>query len=240
MSCGYLDESWGIGSMSSREVAGLAGATTDQLRRWRRSGTVSATALPPRRGKPCAYRWDEFQRARLAVLLLQHGLKPRRLKTVLNEYRDVLAHLPELPTATGGRQAMVKQSDTTPHTGKHPQPCGWFDFVMSAPLAESGAPAAWLGRLPQDVTPEGVLSDFRSGCPLGRLQHYADFIDVRPEVLGGSPTLKGTRLQTLALSSSFEAGDTVSAIADAYNLSTDTVRRAIAFDAALDAYASAA
>ena len=188
------------GSMSSRLVAALAGVTLEQLRRWRRSGLVSATALPPRRGAPCAYRWDEYRRARLAALLLAHGLQPRRLRAALDGCCEALA--PDLD-----------------------------DERIAERLG---------GQLPDGVESLAMLKEFSSGWPLGQLQEYADTVDVRPDVMGGSPTLKGRRLETAALAALAQAGDPVAAIAEAYELTRSTVERALAFEQALDTHASAA
>ena len=193
------DQQWATGSMSSRLVAALSGATMEQLRRWRRSGIVSATALPPRRGAPCAYRWDEYRRARLAALLLAHGLQPQRLRAALDGCCAVVA--PDLDEAGFAEQ---------------------------------------LGRrLPDGVESIAALKEFKSGWPLGQLHEYADIVDLRPDVMDGSPTLKGRRLETAALSSLYEAGDSVSAIADAYELPPDMVERVLAFEQALERYALA-
>ena len=189
-----LHQQWATGSMSSRLVAALAGAIMEQLRRWRRSGVVSATALPPRRGAPCAYRWDEYRRARLAALLLAHGLQPQGLRAVL-----------------------------------------YGCCAVAAPDLDDAGFAEQLGRrLPDGVESIAVLKEFKSGWPLGQLHEYADIVDLRPDVLGGSPTLKGRRLETATLATLAQAGDTVAAIAEAYELSRSTVERALAFEQALD------
>lgn len=226
--------------MSSRLVAALAGVTMEDLRRWRRSGVVSATALPPRRGIPCAYRWDEYRRARLAALLLAHGLQSRRLRLVLDEYCEVIPPDAELPTTIAGQRTIVKPEDGPGHTAERDQQGAAFDFVSAAVLDED-AIAERLGKeLPEGVSSIALLKEFRSGWPLGQLHEYSDIVDVRPEVMGGSPTLKGSRLETVALATLAQAGETVAVIAEAYELTRSTVERALAFERALDKYASAA
>ena len=199
MSSGDVDQQSAAGSMSSRLVAALAGATMEDLRRWRRSGVVSATALPPQRGVPCAYRWDEYRRARLAALLLAHGLRPQQLRAALDRCCEVAA----------------------------------------ADLDDAGLAEQLDRKLPDGAESIAVMREFKSGWPLGRLHKYADIVDVRPDVMGGSPTLKGRRLETAALWSLHEAGDSVSAIADAYELPPHTVERVLAFEQALERHALA-
>ena len=194
MSSDIKQDQSGTGSMSSRLVAALAGVTLEQLRRWRQSGIVSATALPPRQGAPCAYRWDEYRRARLAALLLAHGLQPRRLRAALDGCCEAIAPDPD-----------------------------------EERFAERLA-----GQLPDGVESLAMLEEFSAGWPLGQLHEYADTVDVRPDVMGGAPTLKGRRLETAALSSLAEAGDTIPTIAEAYELTRPTVERALDFEQALD------
>lgn len=227
------------GSMSSRLVAALSGATLEQLQRWRRSGIVKATALPPRQGAPCAYRWDEYRRARLGVLLLAHGLQPRRLRAVLDEYCEVIAPDAELPTTVAGQRAIVKPGDEGGHTAERARQGAAFDFVSEATLDEEGIAERLGEQLPDGVASIAVLKEFSSGWPLGELHAYADVVDVRPDVMGGSPTLKGSRLETAALAALAQAGETVAAIAEAYDLTRSKVERALAFERVLDKHASA-
>jgi|GEM_PF-1584630 len=229
-----------MGAMSARLVAALSGVTRHQLKLWRRSGVVCSSALPPRRGAPSAYSWDDYRRARLAALLLSHGLEPRRLRSVLDEYCEVIEAQLELPTTVAGQRAIVKRADGRAHTAQRDQQSAAFDFITSAPLDEEAIAKHLSSRLPDGVSSIECLRELRDSWPLGRLQEYADIIDIRPEVLGGSPTLKGRRLQTAALSSLHRAGDSVDAIADAYRLARSLVERVLAFEAALEQHASTA
>ena len=226
--------------MSSRLVAALSGVTVGQLRQWRHSGIVSASALPPKPGYPSAYRWDEYRRARLASLLLTHGLKTHRLQRVLDECCEVIPAYAVLPTTVAGQKAIVKQFDGVGQTAERSPQGAAFDFVSEAALYDEGIASRIPDHLPDGTSATAVHREFTSSWPLGRLHEYSDVIDVRPEVLGGSPTLKGRRLQTAALSSLHAAGDSIGAIADAYGLSLTTVTRAIAFELALEQCATAA
>ena len=217
MSSELTDGQYGAGSMSAQLVAGLAGVPPVRLKRWRRSGLVPASALPPRRGQPCAYRWDEYRRARLAALLLSHGMQPRNLRKTLDDYCKVIAPSAELPTTVAGQQAIVKHEDGRAHTANPGRQGAMYDLVLAAALGE-----------------------LKSSWPLGTLQEFADIIDVRPEVAGGAPTLKGRRLETAILAMLHQAGETVESIVDAYQLARATVERALAFEKQLEAYASAA
>ena len=238
MSSGEVDEQTATGSMPSRLVAALAGANLEQLRRWRRSGVVSATALPPRRGAPCAYRWSEYRRARLAALLLVHGLQSRHLRRVLDEYCEVIPSDLELPTIVAGQRAIVKPGYGPSHTAERDQQGAAFDFVLEAALDE-GVIAERLGKeLPDGFSSIKLLKEFSSGWPLCHLHEYDDIVDVRPDVMGGSPTLKGTRLETAALAALVQAGETVAAIAETYELARSTVERVLAFERALDVHAT--
>lgn len=240
MSSGILDDESATGSMSSRLVAGLAGVTVRRLRQWRRSGIVKASALPPRRGVPCAYRWDEYRRARVAALLLTHGLQPRHLRAVLNDYCEVIAPDLELPTTVAGQRAIVRPEDGHGHTADRDRQGAAFDFVSAAALDEEMIAGRLGGQLPDGIASIDVLNEFSRGWPLGQLQEFADVVELRPDVMGGSPTLKGRRLETAALAALAQAGETVAAIAEAYELTRSTVERVLAFEQALETHASAA
>lgn len=227
------------GTMSARLVAALAGVTLRQLRLWRRSGVVSASALPNRQGLPCAYRWDEYQRARLAALLLTHGLKPRRLRVVLDEYLDVIAPDAELPTTVADQRAIVKQADGQAHTAEREKQSAAFDFVSAATLDFELVAKRLKDELPDGSASVEVLRELGQSWPLGTLHEFGDIVDVRPEVLGGAPTLKGSRLETAAVASLFKAGETIEVIAQAYQLTKSTVERVLAFERALEANATA-
>lgn len=239
MQRGLILEESASGSMPARLVAGLAGVTIKQLRLWRRSGVVKASALPPRRGVPCAYRWDEYRRARLAALLLLHGLKPRRLRRVLDEYFDVVSPDTEPPTTVADQRAIVKQSDGLAHTAERGRQGAAFDFVSAAPLDQETIAERLAEELPDESASIEVIRELSKSWPLGRLQEYSDIVDVRPEVLGGAPTIRGSRLETAALDSLFRAGETVEMIAKAYQLTKSTVERVLDFERALEAHATA-
>ena len=228
-----------LGSMSAGLVAGLAGVSTRQLRKWRRSGVVNASALPARRGFPCAYRWDEYRRARLAALLLTHGLQERRLRPVLDEYCDVIEPYDERPTTVAGQRAIVKGPDGRDLTAERDQRGAAFEFVSAAALDDETIAERLRQQLPDGMTSVEFLRELSGSWTLGQLQEFADIVELRPDVLGGSPTLKGTRLETAALAALYKAGDTVELIADAYKLTRSTVERVLAFEQALEAHASA-
>ena len=225
-----------LGSMSAGLVAGLTGVSTRQLRKWRRSGVVNASALPARRGFPCAYRWDEYRRARLAALLLSHGLEPRRLRPVLDEYCAVIAPSEQLPTTVTEQRAIVQPEVGFAQTAEQLPQGAWFDFVLEARFGSKSL-ANGLELLPDGTQPMDLFQAIHGAGPLGALNDFADVVDIRPQVMGGSPTLKGRRLETAALSSLYRAGDPVSEIAEAYDLPLPVVNRALAFEQALEQHA---
>ena len=224
------------GSMSAGLVAGLAGVSTRQLRKWRRSGVVNASALPARRGFPCAYRWSEYQRARLAALLVKHGLRRQNLRRVLEEYCAVIDPREQLPTTVAEQRAIVQPGTGFAHTADHMSQAAWFDFVLEARFG-SVSLENHLELLPDGTQPMDLFQAIHGAGPLGALNDFADVVDIRPQVMGGSPTLKGRRLETAALSSLYRAGDPVSEIAEAYDLPLPVVNRALAFEQALEQHA---
>ncbi len=238
MSNKVSDGSLSVGSMPASLVASLAGVTLQQLRLWRRSSTVSASALPPRRGKPCAYRWSEYQRARLAALLVRHGLRRQNLRRVLEEYCAVIAPGEQVSTTVTEQRAIVQHDVGVARTAEHLPQGAWFDFVLEARFGQMPL-ANRLELLPDGTQPMDLFRAFHTEGPLGALNDFADVVDIRPQVMGGSPTIKGRRLETAALSSLYHAGDEISEIADAYDLPHAIVERAIAFEQALEQHALA-
>lgn len=221
-----------IGSMSAFLVAGLSGVSQQRLRQWRRSGMVTATAFPPQRGYPCAYRWSEYRRARVAALLLAHGLHPRRLRAVLDEYCAVVPPEQPVPTTVLAQRAAIKPSQGKGQTAERDAQGLWFDWVERVDRKPSFTAN-------DDPAVQQAWDDFHRTGPLGVLCEFTDSIDIRPEVMSGRPTLKGRRLETAALASYRDAGDSIDAIADAYRLPIATVLLAFEFEDALEQHATA-
>lgn len=215
-----------LGALSTRVVAGLTGLDPKRLSNWRRTNLIPATALKPLPGYPSAYRWSEYRQARLAALLLEHGLHPRRLRTVLTEYCKVIPPHPELPTTVASQRAIVKPTATPPQTAEqHPQGTH-FDFVSAAALR---------GRANEQVVVP-ALAKFEQESPLGRLRSYDGLVAIHPEIRDGFPTLAGTRIETDFLAGMVEAGESLESIASAYQLKPKQVNCAIQFERDLSAW----
>jgi len=57
-----------------------------------------------------------------------------------------------------------------------------------------------------------------------------DFIEIRPEVLGGEPVLRGTRLSARLIADLVRQGATCKELADDYDVTPDQVKAAVTFD----------
>ncbi|MBI3953018.1 MAG: DUF433 domain-containing protein [Chloroflexi bacterium] len=61
--------------------------------------------------------------------------------------------------------------------------------------------------------------------------NWHERIVVDPEVMGGKPVIKGTRVPVQVVVGSLAGGSTVDAVCDAYSITADDVRAALAYAA---------
>lgn len=193
------------GAIRSRTVGRLSGASLRQLQYWHRTKLISATVVPGSRGTPRMYSWIEYMKARAAVKLLKSGVPNRRLRGYI-EWLE--ANIPDWYKASlveFGRRVFV-QEDGYAHE------------------AASGRQTV-LGPLALEV-----VQELQAEGPLGRLQSFSDWVSMDPRVHGGSPTVRGTRIETHFVAELAVRGSSPEFIAKHHRLSPELVRRVLAFE----------
>lgn len=78
-----------------------------------------------------------------------------------------------------------------------------------------------------------LLDQLKEEGPLGRLRQFSDYIDMHPDVLGGNPVLRGTRLETQFIAALADRGMSPQEIATTYHLEDKQVQRALEFNEAV-------
>jgi uncharacterized protein (DUF433 family) len=132
------------------------------------------------------YKYDDLLLIRLIVRLKEQGVKPKPIRVAL----DTIAHMND-----GDRSAWKLVSMHV---------CDGLVVVIDPsnkawnPIAASEGPQ----KMAVVFFPELIEELERELVPPDRFKH----IGVDPEVLGGAPTVKGTRVSTAAIASVLESG----------------------------------
>jgi uncharacterized protein (DUF433 family) len=85
------------------------------------------------------------------------------------------------------------------------------------------------GQIPLLLT----LTELHEEGPLGELHQFDDAIDMHPEIRGGAPILKDTRIETSFVGSLNKLGQSEGDIATIYRLPIRQVQRALEFERAV-------
>ena len=218
------------GTLPTRVVRRLSGASPGQLRSWHQRGTVAASVSPGGRGRPRLYGWIDYCKARAAVKLLDRGVarsllhaELRRLDAditdwvlaPLSAYRDHLF----APNAAGDGYLLCEPPPADERRVGESEP----PYAVSH---EEGGCARLLS-VAQELQAEGSL---------GLLCGFGEFIHIHPGIFGGAPVLIGTRLETALLSTMYTgAGEGAAWIAEMYEIAVERVEAAVEFEKALAA-----
>jgi uncharacterized protein (DUF433 family) len=134
-----------------------------------------------------------------------------------------------------------------------PPTSGWADanvyFVGKKIFAQK--PDIWdttaATQFGQKVEPRlfgDLFTELRSREESGSIlvpPEFARFVEINPDIMGGHPVVKGTRLPTSTLAVLRQKGKTISEIAKLYaSLSRDKIEKAIAYEEYLDFQTTAA
>lgn len=225
-----FDSPYWSGTLPTRVVGRLSGASPGQLRSWHQRGSVAASVSPGGRGRPRLYGWIDYCKARAAVKLLDRGVarsglhdELRRLDADVTDW--VLAPLSAYrdhrfaPNAAGDGYLLCAPPEADERrVGESAPP-----YAVSH--EETGC--ARLLSVAQELQAEGSL---------GRLCRFGEFIHMHPGVFGGAPVLIGTRLETALLSTMYTgAGEGAAWIAEMYEIAVERVEAAVEFEKALAA-----
>ena len=204
-------------TFSTKMAAFLSGATVSQLNNWAHSSIL----LPELGTHPRRYSFRDVVALRaLAVLRSNVSLQKIRRALATMEYQNFTEHISEYRFATDGTSVKVWTDDGFMDLVANP---GQFEFKS---LADIYAP----------------FTNFRGRHVPGLLEP-AEGIEVRPERLGGSPTVAGTRVPLEMVMELTEGPDGLDAdeIGEMYpSVSPQDVRNVISFNAAVEALGMAA
>lgn len=201
------------GSIRTRTVSRLAGATPRQLQYWHKTGFLEATTRRGSRGTPRLYSWIDYMRVRTAVKLLRHdrALTVQRLRRHVAWLDKNRPDWYQIPLVSFGGSVGYQHDVTS-------------EGLRLAALAGDPTQTVVLDWI------EEALQEFEQEGPLGRLAEYSDAVDMHPAVRSGSPVIKGTRLETAMAAEMSERGESPEEIANVYDLDAYRVRRAIEFE----------
>ncbi len=223
-SCGWL---------SRKLIAALTGLPARRLAAWHRAGILPATLVPGGRGVNAVYTWDDYRKIQLAERLLSNGLHPRRLRVVMEEFCSVIEPGKYTNLTVLNQRPVIQTADGPARTAeREPQGVNW-PVLDQAALDTDLLTSRLAQYVPANVDIRSVLAAWMSGARLGQLSEFSEYVDINPRVHGGSPIVRGTRLETAFISSVKSAGMSLAEIAEEYDLRLAQVRQAIRFEARL-------
>ena len=211
-----LDNLYWEGCVPTRAVSTLSGISRGRLGRWHREGVLAATCLPGGPGRPRAYTWLEYCKARAAAKLLAHGLPLRELKPVL----DLIdAEVPQweralvLPIGEDGRLVPGDRAAGS-------------ETITALRMRTAGCSAGDEVKLIADA-----LAELLEEGPLGDLSRHGRHVTMHPLWLGNEPILTGTRLPTGMFRSTGPGGVwPPQEAASEYGISVEQVQAAFEFE----------
>ncbi|MCW2982199.1 MAG: hypothetical protein JWO14_3926 [Solirubrobacterales bacterium] len=195
-----------IGFYLANEAGALAGVSGETIGQWARYGYIRSSQSSPS-VLPRVYSFQDIAEAMIVHELLDHDVSHEEIKAAIHTLRsgegwDWPLLDADLGAASGA--VVVKRAGRHYEVGQHP----WQDFVERGNLR----------RIAVDLNRGGWA--VRS---IPDLQH----IEVDPEVLSGTPTIRGHRVsvEKVALLAETEGG--LRTLADDYELSGPEIRDAV-------------
>ena len=192
---GSNPDDWG--SIPSWMVARMSGLSKRRLAAWARSGLIIA-GIGKEDPRERFYSWYQFERARIAAKLIEHGLSPKKVRHCLDAldqpYRawvDESCSWIEVKRHRFEHDGRVLTWDTT----NMPPPDAMTFLGADAPGTQSVS-EAWRSQLPATADIECIVADLIRETPLGMLHEFNGRIEMLRGCLGAIPCLAGTRMGT--------------------------------------------
>lgn len=215
-----------LGSLSARLVSALTGVRRVRLDGWHRQGVVRAQTCEQPRPGPRTYTWHQYCQVRAAAKLLNSGVAPRRLRDELAAIDAAISGWPALTLrehrACGVTRCMSASGGTSYSISRNGDGRPPVLFAYEDGTAKGGC-AAHL-RIVGELQAEG---------PLAGMAEYSQWIDMRPSVQAGWPTIIDTRITTQAIAEYAAPGMSAVEIAETLWIDRLLVEKALAFQAAL-------
>lgn len=203
-----MNMGFGVGLYSPRVAAKVARVRYQHFQAWARAQLIR----PIRTGKESVYTYHDLLRLRLILRLRQQGIRPKNIKKAL----DTVAQM-----SGGDANAWLKATlyvDAGVIVAMIPARPDWN------PVAASRGPqkmaVIFFPELVKELERELVPPSFQ-------------YIEVRPDVLGGSPVIRGTRIPTKTIVLLKQSGQDP---AQAYpDLTAEQINEAESYEAFLEA-----
>ncbi len=170
---------------SAKIAARVARVSPQTFQAWQKANLLRPTKSDYGGRVENTYTYDDLLLMRVIVRLKEQGIKPRAIRTALDTIEQM----------SNGDRAAWKLVSIFVHQGL---------IVVVFPNNELWNPVA-ASKGPQKMAavffPE-LMEELKRELVPERFRH----IDLDPEVLGGAPTVKGTRISTSAIASVLESG----------------------------------
>ncbi len=206
---------FGVGLYSPKVAARVARIKYQSFQAWAKAGLLRGTRIPIGKRGESTYTYYDLLLIRLIVRLKEQGTRPKQIKTALNTIELVSGGDP----SAWLKAIILFDLESRVVVAVLPEDREWN------PIAASKGPqkmaVIFFPELIQQLRDELVPPD------------QFPRVEVDPEVLGGAPVVKGTRISTRAIVSVKESGQDPR---EAYpNLSEDDVLNAEAYEEFLKA-----
>ena len=170
---------------SAKTAARVARVRPQTFQAWQKANLLRPTKFDYGGRVENTYTYDDLLLMRVIVRLKEQGIKPKAIRTALETIEQM----------SDGNRLARKLVSMYVHQGL---------IVVVLPNNELWNPVA-APKGPQKMAavffPE-LMEELKRELVPERFRH----IDLDPEVLGGAPTVKGTRISTLAVASVLESG----------------------------------
>ena len=170
---------------SAKIAARVARVRPQAFQAWQKTNLLRPTKSSHGGRVENTYTYDDLLLMRVIVRLKEQGIKPKAIRTALETIEQM----------SDGNRLAWKLVSMYVHQGL---------IVVVFPNNEVWNPVA-ASKGPQKMAavffPE-LMEELKRELVPERFRH----IDLDPEVLGGAPTVKGTRISTLAVASVLESG----------------------------------
>ena len=170
---------------SAKIAARVARVRPQAFQAWQKANLLRPTKFDYGGRVENTYTYDDLLLMRVIVRLKKQGIKPKAIRTALETIEQM----------SDGNRLARKLVSLYVHQGL---------IVVVLPNNELWNPVA-APKGPQKMAavffPE-LMEELKRELVPERFRH----IDLDPEVLGGAPTVKGTRISTLAVASVLESG----------------------------------
>lgn len=205
----------GLGVYRSLQVARLSGVPLRSLGYWRQTRLIVPRIEKGEPGHPALYTYADLRELRVVQQLRRQGLILPRIRRAIKwlqpQVRGRISWAEEYTLRTDGDHVFTLLPATD----------GASDLV-AADLSGQKLAIAVVGD---------IVQQFASDPDLAHLREFAQWVDIRPDVMAGAPVVRRTRIATSLVYSLATNGWTERMILDAYPTLTPTgLEKAVKFE----------